>query len=133
MKSDSGVSMVEILVAMLLFAVLMIGLIPVFLQSMGLASKSASVTSSSRVANGAIERARVFQTSGADETVWCQQFIDYVSDTTAFPTVASDGRATLQVTYAPTCAAGDRTASLQVSVKQGSKLLTDVKTQIWLL
>lgn len=129
---DSGVSMVEILVAMLLFSVLMIGLIPVFVQSMTVANRAASITSSSRIANGAVETARAFRTSGEDKTLWCHQFTDFVGDTTAFPTVASDGGRTVQVAYGATCTPGDRSASLQVTVKQGTKMLTDVKTQVWL-
>ena len=121
---EAGISLVEILVAMLLFAVLMLGLVPVFVQGLASTAKSASVTSASRIANDAVESAR----SGGAET--CDAFKKMITDT--FATTASDGRGTLTVVHTPVCAEKDKTVVYQVKVLQGSKTLADIKTEIWL-
>ena len=73
--AQRGFSLVEILVAMMLFMILLLGLIPVFVQALSLTSGSASVTSSSRVASSQVEAARTLQLPIGD-TARCVRFQD---------------------------------------------------------
>ena len=142
LRDDDGVSLVEVLVAMLIFAILMIGLIPVMVQSLQLTSTSASTSSAARVASAQIEAARTLQLPISDDPL-CTRFLEAldaelakpVADRAILTAVASDGRGDddLTVEHTAACDAADtRAASYRVKVLQGSKVLSDMATEIWL-
>ncbi|MGP7960994.1 type IV pilus modification PilV family protein [Sanguibacter sp. A247] len=139
---DEGFSLVEILVAMMLFMVLLLGLIPVFVQSLSLTNRSASVTTASRIANSQVEAARTLQLPVNDDPR-CVRFIQALGYELAktpgeFPVLSTsitDGRSAtpLTVSHTATCdATDDRAVDFTVQVKQGSKVLADVTTEYWL-
>lgn len=141
-STDDGFSLVEIIVAMLLFAVLLLGLIPVFVQSLSLTSRSASVTTASRVANSQVEAARTLQLPVGDEAR-CTRFLEALDaelakapeDDAVLVTEISDGRSStpLRVEHSAACNAQDgRAVDYRVEVFQGSTLLADVTTEFWL-
>lgn len=141
-NGDEGFSLVEVLVAMLLFAVLLLGLIPVIVQALALTSSSASVTTASRIASSQVEAARTLQLAIGD-TSPCVRFQDAVAaelaklpaDAPALVTSASDGRSStpLTIQHTSTCDAGDdRAVNFRVKVTQQSRLLVDISTEFWL-
>lgn len=124
LRDDDGVGLVEILVAMLLFAVIMVGFVPVFVASLSSTARSASVTSASRIANQQLENAR------AAPGATCEAFVASMASAS---TTASDGRGAMTVTHhLPTCAKGATTVLYRVTVEQRGKTLADVETEIWL-
>ena len=124
LRDDDGVGLVEILVAMLLFAIIMIGFVPVFVASLSSTARSAAITSASRVANQQLESAR--SAPGAT----CEAFVASLASAS---TTASDGRGPLTVTHhLPSCVKGDTTVVYRVTVEQRGKTLADVETEIWL-
>src|SRR5690606_6268952 len=109
---DDGFSLVEILVAMMLFMILLLGLVPVFVQALSLTSSSASVTTSSRVASSQVEAARTLQLPIGD-TARCVRFQEALAnelakspaDNPVLVSSASDGRSgtKLTVQHAAAC------------------------------
>lgn len=141
-RADQGFSLVEIIVAMMLFVVLLLGLIPVFVQSLSLTSKSASVTTAARIANAQVEAARTLQLPVGDEPrcVRFQKALEVelakgLDEHPVLDTAITDGRSStpLTVTHEATCDTLDnRAVDFRVQVKQGSKVLADVTTEYWL-
>lgn len=139
---DGGFSLVEIMVAIMIFAILMLGLIPVFVQSLSLTSTSASVTTGSRVANAQVEAARTLQIAIGD-TPRCARFQDALAIELAkgdderhvLVLTADDGRSSVPLTveHTATCdPTDDRAVLYNVVVKQGSKVLADTATEFWI-
>jgi len=129
---------------MLIFALIMVGVIPVFAKAITITAKAASITTATRVANDAMEYARSVASKrnvagdpdSAGGTKTCEEFVAAFSDPTS-PWKVNDthqyGHAKVSVKLVlPDCSSKPRAVPFTVIVSQRGKTLADMTTELWL-